>query len=330
MTDLDRFIDDYEKLTPEWTPLDRSTKYECQKCGYCCRNVGFIYLVNEDIKRISRHTGRKPAQFVSIRFFTHPTGEMFNAIVLDQFKYQDDDSLSCLFLNGDKCSIHDMRPEVCKFYPFTVVPHYQYKDEFPEHENPTIIRDGNAKFVVLYDRRCKGIGKGEPVDIHPIKKQMINHFYNVQILANNPQLHFGDDYNEILNGLVQQVCDIYSEEDTNFKFICKQRRECNIIRSLEIFNKFGEDSENILQYPDPQINQIITDWLRRKCPKARASSFSEEKDLEPSIIPKNQIPAFLDFTKDIEMLRSETMRDIRNHFDDDKEFLKRILDALNK
>ena len=53
---------------------------------------------------------------------------------------------SCVFLRDDSCSIYEVRPLICRFYPFQL----QYR--------------GNSRYVFGYTEECPGIGKGPQLE----------------------------------------------------------------------------------------------------------------------------------------------------------------------
>ena len=51
----------------------------------------------------------------------------------------------CVFLRGNACSIYEVRPLICRFYPF----HLQNR--------------GHGRYVFRYTVECPGLGKGPPL-----------------------------------------------------------------------------------------------------------------------------------------------------------------------
>ena len=60
----------------------------------------------------------------------------------------------CVFLEDDSCSIYQVRPLICRFYPF-------------ELKNP-----GKNRYVFDYTDECPGIGKGPK-----LKKAFFEHLF---------------------------------------------------------------------------------------------------------------------------------------------------------
>jgi len=74
-------------------------KFNCQMCGNCCR-LRIISVTDDDIKRISEK-GYKD-------FYAKKGNEYWMKRVKGR----------CIFLKDDKCSIYEIRPEICRKFPF--------------------------------------------------------------------------------------------------------------------------------------------------------------------------------------------------------------------
>jgi Fe-S-cluster containining protein len=90
---------------------DKGLRFECTKCGACCRNHGdyaFVYLTEHDLRAIPRFIGISRAQFVE-RYCTKDE----DWIVLRM------DRPACAFLDEDnRCTIYPVRPKQCATWPF--------------------------------------------------------------------------------------------------------------------------------------------------------------------------------------------------------------------
>lgn len=78
----------------------RKESLKCTLCGNCCR-FRIIALDGRDIKRIEE---------AGHRGFVKKSG---SSMKMDNGK--------CFFLKDDKCSIYDIRPQVCRDFPFSKV-----------------------------------------------------------------------------------------------------------------------------------------------------------------------------------------------------------------
>jgi len=79
--------------------------FKCKRCGECC-NVYTIRLDKKDIKRIEERYPRK-------HFLSYDPFE--NYFILTKINNK------CVFLKKKDryfCEIHDIRPDICKKYPF--------------------------------------------------------------------------------------------------------------------------------------------------------------------------------------------------------------------
>jgi len=86
-------------------------RFECTRCGNCCRNHGaysFVYLTPADVSAIARHLGLGEREFLE----THcqADGE-WGVLRMDQ--------PACAFLQADNtCGIYPVRPRQCATWPF--------------------------------------------------------------------------------------------------------------------------------------------------------------------------------------------------------------------
>ncbi|MFH1125768.1 MAG: YkgJ family cysteine cluster protein [Candidatus Altiarchaeota archaeon] len=78
----------------------RKGLFSCSKCGNCCR-LRFVALTEEDIRRIESKGYQK-----------------FHEKFKDEFVMKRNNG-KCVFLDGSgSCSIYEIRPEVCRNFPF--------------------------------------------------------------------------------------------------------------------------------------------------------------------------------------------------------------------
>ena len=119
-------------------------KFECVKCGKCCKWEGKVSLLPADIKRLAEAHSMKDEEFLNR--FTKPYGSL---IVLKDKP----GSTECVFLKNNRCSVWDHKPKQCA--------------DFPKN----------------YDKRCPGFSdtKGSPsmsnkfaLAIQEVKKKLAN------------------------------------------------------------------------------------------------------------------------------------------------------------
>lgn len=80
---------------------------DCLKCGNCCRSIS-PYIIEKDIRRISKHLRMKPSVFSE------------SYLKLDEDGTYGFNQTPCPFLGADTyCTIYDQRPRACADYPLT-------------------------------------------------------------------------------------------------------------------------------------------------------------------------------------------------------------------
>jgi Fe-S-cluster containining protein len=87
-------------------------KHRCVKCGECCNNPQPIGLTKEDAQRISVHLKLDFSEFKEQYLETTKIKTMRK-----EFIYQFLETQPCKFLKNKQCSIYEVRPEICKYYP---------------------------------------------------------------------------------------------------------------------------------------------------------------------------------------------------------------------
>jgi len=92
-------------MTPN--TVSASDLFECKKCGDCCKGYGGTFVSPDDIKAIADFIGEDPEDFPGR--YCQMSG--------DQPVLLQDDSGYCVFWD-DKCSIHPVKPRMCRAWPF--------------------------------------------------------------------------------------------------------------------------------------------------------------------------------------------------------------------
>jgi len=109
--------------------------FTCNRCALCCgdteERTRQILLLKTEAHRISEGASK------SINEFAEETEGLAPFI----YKMRKNGG-RCIFLRENLCSIYDMRPIICRFYPFKL-------------ENL-----GKNRYVFSYTEECPGIGKG--------------------------------------------------------------------------------------------------------------------------------------------------------------------------
>lgn len=88
----------------------RTYRFECTRCGACCRRAGHVFLRSEEPRRLAHHLGLTTAEFRS-RFLTKLEDGTW-AIEVPK------GGGGCPLLDGDLCSVDPVKPGQCRAYPF--------------------------------------------------------------------------------------------------------------------------------------------------------------------------------------------------------------------
>ena len=114
----------------------KNVSFICNHCGRCCGDtkdrIRRILLLKTDVASISKELLLKNHEF---------TEEIsgFEPYIYEMKKTEDG---KCFFLENNLCKIYEIRPLICRFYPFQL-------------ENL-----GNNRYSFSYTSKCMGIGKG--------------------------------------------------------------------------------------------------------------------------------------------------------------------------
>ena len=119
----------------------RGIHWTCVRCHMCCGDtrdhVRRIRLLDSEVRVTSQLTGINQERFSVLADGSEPF----------KFEMLKVTSGSCIFLEGDSCTIYQARPLTCRFYPF-----------FLE-------RNSNGKLSFgLTSERCPGLGQGPLLD----------------------------------------------------------------------------------------------------------------------------------------------------------------------
>jgi Fe-S-cluster containining protein len=114
----------------------KNVRFKCERCALCCgdtkNRVRSILLLRIEAERISHKTLK------SVDDFTEKI-EGFEPYLYRMKKTKDG---KCIFLKNNLCSIYQIRPLICMFYPF----------ELKEA--------GSDRHIFAYTDECSAIGKG--------------------------------------------------------------------------------------------------------------------------------------------------------------------------
>jgi hypothetical protein len=82
---------------------------ECQRCTACCRWPGQVRLTDEEISRLATFKGMSEDDF--IQRFTRLRHDRQGLALMEKPNHE------CIFLEGENCSVQDVKPQQCKDFP---------------------------------------------------------------------------------------------------------------------------------------------------------------------------------------------------------------------
>jgi len=82
--------------------------FQCQRCGACCRQPGFVYLKEGDAERLAAHLAMDIYQFTG----THCLLMDRQHLVLKKLSDE-----TCCFFGAQGCSVYEARPAQCREFP---------------------------------------------------------------------------------------------------------------------------------------------------------------------------------------------------------------------
>jgi len=124
----------------------KALRFECTRCGDCCRRTGYVYLGSEEPARLAAHLGLELRQLEERFLQAHEDGSWM--IVVDEA------AGGCPLLAGDLCSVEEVKPGQCRAYPF-----------WEELVGDRAAWRKEARF-------CEGIGRGEEIPKEEVMRRM--------------------------------------------------------------------------------------------------------------------------------------------------------------
>jgi len=94
-------LNDIEKM--ERLQIEAVEQFKCRRCGDCCKTCD-TELTDDDIIRLCKHLDIKFDEF-----YDH----FMNHIHINNYLLS-----PCPFLNDEGCEVYDVRPGICRAYPF--------------------------------------------------------------------------------------------------------------------------------------------------------------------------------------------------------------------
>ncbi|MFA6915183.1 MAG: YkgJ family cysteine cluster protein [Parachlamydiales bacterium] len=85
-------------------------RFECTGCGQCCTGApGFVWVSEEDIKAMAAHLNLSIKEFR--RGYLRRVGKRYSLL-------ENPKTFDCIFLDGKKCEIYQLRPTQCRTFPW--------------------------------------------------------------------------------------------------------------------------------------------------------------------------------------------------------------------
>jgi len=126
----------------------KNVRFKCERCALCCgdteNRVRSILLLKIEADRISHKT------LLNLDAFAEEVKESEPYV----YRMKKTDG-KCVFLKAPSCSIYQIRPLICRFYPFQL----------------TNIKP--SRYAFTYTKECPGIGKGPK-----LKKRFFESLFN--------------------------------------------------------------------------------------------------------------------------------------------------------
>jgi Fe-S-cluster containining protein len=138
-----------------------NVRFTCNHCGICCgdtpRKTRHVLLLKADAERIAKNTK------LAVEGFARETAGKA-PYVYEMLK--DAETGKCVFHKDDQCAVYEVRPLICRFYPFSLALEngtYVFKvtDECPQ---VSLARGeggeplGFSYFKRLWDLACAELG----------------------------------------------------------------------------------------------------------------------------------------------------------------------------
>ncbi len=94
----------------------RIASFQCAMCGNCCRGEGYVRIRPDDARRIARHLGLELAEFHA-RYCREAEMKSHREAGDVWLVDKGGPDLDCIFLEGNLCSVNDVKPEQCLGFP---------------------------------------------------------------------------------------------------------------------------------------------------------------------------------------------------------------------
>jgi len=103
-----------ENLDKMLIGADEPFKFNCTMCGKCCINREDILLKPKDLFNAAKELGLKPNEFLE-KYCDYYVGESSRMPIVRLKPVGP--TKRCPLLKGNRCSVHNVKPEVCAIFP---------------------------------------------------------------------------------------------------------------------------------------------------------------------------------------------------------------------
>lgn len=121
-------------------------RFECTRCSACCRRTGYVYLGMDEPARLAKHLGLSLQEFRRRYLQEHEDGSWLIEV--------NEGEGGCPLLDGDLCSVEEVKPGQCSSYPFW----------------GELV--GDRKAWRKEARFCEGIGRGDEIPAEEVRRRM--------------------------------------------------------------------------------------------------------------------------------------------------------------
>jgi len=130
------------------------TGFSCRMCGSCCELD--VQMTEHDLRRIESHRSDQAEKTQRIRKSGSVAGgEFYSPIFADI-----DSRVHCVFLEGNRCSVHEVKPLQCRLYPFFPVQVCSIGDLISDPESIISVQSpSGVRYVISVDQNCRGLNK---------------------------------------------------------------------------------------------------------------------------------------------------------------------------
>ena len=87
----------------------KKTVFDCQMCGQCCEGEGGIVLSPKDLKRLYEGLNLEKQAFL----------DAYGVFRNGKWQVRTGEDGNCIFFRaGQSCTVHAIKPDVCRAWPF--------------------------------------------------------------------------------------------------------------------------------------------------------------------------------------------------------------------